>query len=146
MLSEDEISELDIKLSQLTEDEIRALPWYRGVRNLWNNGADYILIYGGRSNGKTYDVLKLLLEEYRDHGTRFVYLRRWVDDVNTFACSTLFKDMLIREVFGEGYSINYRNHTFHLTFANSEGQQKKEEIGYAAGISDAKHRKELLFN
>ena len=53
----------------------------------WNiqpiNGtnSDVNLIIGQRSNGKTYGVLRYFLQQNKKTGRRFVYIRRWHDDV-----------------------------------------------------------------
>lgn len=122
--------------------------WY-SIEPIWKKGADYTIAFGQRSGGKTYSALKVCLKAYKAKGIRFVYLRRWTDDVNTFACSTLIKQELIDEIFGDGYEIRVRNHTFILVheeeYLDKKGNQQtkeiKEDIGYAVAISEAKHRK-----
>lgn len=137
-------------LDELTYEEQKQLPWWKNIRNLWNTGADYILVYGGRSNGKSFSVLRLLLEEYRDHGKKFIYLRRWDEDVNTYACSSLIKQDLVDDVFGPEYYIKTRNHILYLchTETDEKGKEieKKEEIAYALAISKAKNYKGMNFS
>lgn len=113
-------------LDELTYEEQKQLPWWKNIRNLWNTGADYILVYGGRSNGKSFSVLRLLLEEYRDHGKKFIYLRRWDEAVNTYACSSLIKQDLVDDVFGPEYYIKTRNHILYL--CHTETDEKGKEI------------------
>ena len=43
--------------------------------------AKYYMIYGERSNGKTYSALDYALERYAKHGEQFAYLRRWGEDI-----------------------------------------------------------------
>jgi hypothetical protein len=144
-LTEEEINNLKLTLDDLTYEEQKQLPWYSGFDKLWDSGADYVVLFGGRSNGKTFVVLKKLLTQYRDFNKRFVYSRRWKEDINSMACATLFKDDLIKEVFGEGYSIKYYRQTFQLVHEEEDEKGKlheiKEDIGYAAAVSEAKHKK-----
>lgn len=133
-------------------EEPKKIPWYN-IKPLYNKGADITVAFGGRSNGKTYSTLKLCLEEHRDHGYKFVYLRRWKDDVNTFACGTLIKQELVEEVFGKQFEVDYYRSTFRLikhplTDEGLVDYDKKEstiEIGYACAVSDSKHRKGTNF-
>lgn len=129
--------------------EEKKIPWYN-IRKLYDKGADITIAYGGRSNGKTYSAINIALEEYKNLGNRFVYLRRWQDDVNTFACSTLIKDEQVEKIFGAEYEIKYRNHIFTLVKTEIDpktGKDKitKEDIGYAVSVSEAKHRKGTNF-
>lgn len=123
------------------------IKWY-DVNDIYKKGADITMCYGQRVGGKTYSALRICLREYKSSGLRFVYLRRWTDDTSTFACSTLIKQELIDEVFGEGYEVRYRNHTFtlvHTEVKDNKDIEIKEDIGYAAAISEAKHRKGTNF-
>lgn len=111
--------------------------------------AEIYMFFGGRSNGKTFSTLKFLLKRYRDHGERFVYLRRWADDVKQFQCDTLFKPELVEEIFGPEYEIKYRNHVFSLchTYENEKGKEvtDKEPIAYSVAISESHHIKGTNF-
>lgn len=42
--------------------------------------ADYNIIFGERSNGKTYAVLKYMIEQYVNHNVQGALIRRWRDD------------------------------------------------------------------
>lgn len=124
-------------------EEQPKIKWY-DVAPLYKKGADITMCFGQRSGGKTYSALRICLREYKTSELRFVYLRRWTDDVNTFACSTLIKEELVNEVFGEGYEVRYRNHVFtlvHPEIKDGKEIEVKEDIGYAVAISEAKHRK-----
>ena len=56
---------------------------YYNLKNILNKNADYNLIIGERSNGKTYACLKWCLEQYvnSDYKKQFAYIRRWHDDI-----------------------------------------------------------------
>lgn len=132
------------------EEPIKKITSWYDVNDIYKKGADYTICYGQRVGGKTWSALKVCLKEYKKFGFRFVYLRRWTDDVNTFSCSTLIKQELVDEVFGPEYEVKFRNHVFTLckTIVNEEtGKEKveKEDIGYAVAVSEAKHRKGTNF-
>ena len=56
---------------------------YYNLKNILSKNADYNLIIGERSNGKTYACLKWCLEQYvnSDYKKQFAYIRRWRDDI-----------------------------------------------------------------
>ena len=133
------------KEEPIVEEKKVIRSWY-DVNDIYKLGADYTICYGQRVGGKTWSALKICLNEYKKFGYRFVYLRRWTDDVNTFACSTLIKQELVDEVFGKDYEITFRNHVFQLVHIHEDPKtgkeiKEKEDIGYAVAISEAKHRK-----
>lgn len=137
----------ELGLTDITDISPKEIDWYR-VGTLMKKYPDctYYMIIGQRGDGKSYSVCEEMLKDYRDNQKRFAYLRRWTDDVNTFACSTLFKQELVDEIFGEDYEIKFRNHVFtlvHHQYDEETGKDNPEkfEIGYATAISEAKHRK-----
>lgn len=135
-ISPDDISKVDPK----------CIDWYDMGKLYRKYNSSYYICVGQRGDGKSYSVLRICLENFRDNNKKFVYMRRWVDDVNTFACSTLIKQELVNEVFGEDYEVNFRNHVFTLKHTIIDEETLKEsvekwEIGYAVAVSDSKHRK-----
>ena len=43
--------------------------------------AYYYVVFGERSNGKTYSALEYALERYKKNGEQFAYVRRWGEDI-----------------------------------------------------------------
>ena len=66
--------EADIKELLTSKD------YYDGRPILGKNG-DFNIIWGMRSNGKTYFALKYALENYKKAKRTFVYCRRWAEDI-----------------------------------------------------------------
>ena len=136
------------KTEEVVEEKPKKIRWY-DVNDIYKLGADITIAFGGRSNGKTYSAINIALKEFKDYGTTFCYLRRWMEDVNTFACSTLIKQEQVDKIFGEDYEVTYRNHTFTLVhhIVNEAGKNiaEKQIIGFAVAISEAKHRKGTNF-
>ena len=60
----------------------KKLDYYSG-EEVRNKNADYTLVIGMRSNGKSYDFLSFLADEYILHNKQFVYLRK--SDIETRA-------------------------------------------------------------
>lgn len=55
-------------------------PKYYDLNPILKLDADYNIIFGERSNGKTYAVLKYMLERYVEHNIQGALIRRWRDD------------------------------------------------------------------
>lgn len=67
-------------------------PKYYDVTHLLHDYPDclYYVVFGERSNGKTYSALNYALERYANHGEQFAYIRRFGEDVKKKNLSTLF--------------------------------------------------------
>ena len=63
---------------------------YYSLKKILSKNADYNLIIGERSNGKTYATLLYALKQYIKEGSEFAYLRRWSDDVRGKRASQIF--------------------------------------------------------
>ena len=66
---------------------------YYSLKNIQRKDATYNVIFGERSNGKTYAVLKQALENYKKDGSQFAYVRRWQDDIKARRASTVFNGL-----------------------------------------------------
>ena len=54
---------------------------YWNIWNILSVEARYYVIFGERSNGKTYGTLNYCLEQYFEDGSEFAYIRRWDEDL-----------------------------------------------------------------
>lgn len=109
--------------------------------------ADVYLIFGQRGNGKTTGVIKDAIDDYisSKYINRFVYMRRWNEDIKAFRMEQLFTDHLgdyIIEKFGEGYRVEYYRHKFYLV---NPDDVKVDILGYAISLSDTSHNKSIAF-
>ena len=81
---------------------------YYSLKNIQRKNATYNVIFGERSNGKTYAVLKQALENYKEDGSQFAYVRRWQDDIKARRASTVFNglqdDGTIAKMFNGEYT------------------------------------------
>lgn len=105
--------------------------------------ADVNLVISGRSNGKSYSALKYVLQDYKKNGMRFVYIRRWHDDVKMAKAQKLFlplKEEIVK-IFGVDYDVIYQNSDFYLV----DPDGNKEIIGHIASLSDSHHLKSVSF-
>ena len=59
--------------------------------------AEYMILLGQRSNGKSYQVKKVCIEDAMK-GNKFVYMRRWKDDIKQRNVSSYFDDMPVAQL------------------------------------------------
>lgn len=117
---------------------------YWNILKILGLHCDYNLVIGQRGNGKTYGCLKYFLEFYKSTKKRFCYIRRWDEDIKAYRMEQLFAPFrnLIDELFGEEYSIQYRNHKFYLVNGNGT---KVDTIGYVLSLSSSHHTKSISY-
>lgn len=117
---------------------------YYSLTKILANKADYNLIIGQRSNGKTYACCKYMLQEYKKTGRRFCYIRRWDEDIKAYRAEQLFTPLQpeIERLFGDGYSIIYYRHKYYLI---DPAGKKIDVIGYALSLSSASHTKSVAY-
>lgn len=117
---------------------------YYSLTKINNTKADYNLIIGQRSNGKTYAVCKYLIQQYKKTGRKFAYIRRWADDIKGYRAEQLFMPLQaeIERIYGHGYSITYYRHKYYLT--DPDGK-KQFIMGYALSLSEASHTKSVAY-
>lgn len=88
-------------------------------------GANWRLIVGQRSNGKSYSVCKTIIENYFKEKKRAAYIRRYQEEIMPKNIQTLFDPHLplIMELSEGRYNgIFYRANCFYLCFYNEEGK------------------------
>lgn len=119
---------------------------YYNIDEIRSKGCTYNLIFGEKSNGKSYQVkLKIMLENYLKTGRRFMLMRRWDADIKNNWIESYFSNMDIESLTNKKYNtiIKYRN---EILFANNiidkEGSiktKKGEKCGYAIPLSLEQH-------
>ena len=58
----------------------------------------YYLIYGEKSNGKSYQVKHLALFNYIENHKKFILLRRWKADITTSWIEKYFNDVDVEKI------------------------------------------------
>lgn len=140
---------IEAGITDIEQVDPSCIDWFDMEGLIAGHDADYYLVIGQRGDGKSYSSLKVCLKNYVENKKRFVYVRRWTDDVNTFACSTLIKQKLLDSVFGPDFTVKSYNHKFQLVHTTTDAKGKevetKKDLGYAVAVSEAKHRKGTNF-
>lgn len=126
---------------------------YYNIRHLFRDypEAYYYVVFGERSNGKTYSALEYALERYKKTGEQFAYLRRFGEDIKKKNLSNLFsghiENGVISRIFGNEYnSVNYTTSRFYLERIDENGRQVSEEpVGFSFDLSGMEHYKSTSF-
>lgn len=112
----------------------------------------YYVVFGERSNGKTYSALDYALERYRKNGEQFAYLRRWGEDIRKKNLVNLFSGHVengrVSQIFdGEWNQIYYGSSRFYLERTNDEGdiERADDPCGFAFDLNSMEHYKSTSF-
>lgn len=101
------------------------------------------LIYGMKSNGKSYQVkYKEAVEHYLKTGMRFILLRRWKEDITPLWIEQYFADVDVAKLTDNKYNCitQYRKVLYFSVFDVDTGKTKRyEKIGYAMSLSTEQH-------
>lgn len=114
--------------------------------------AHYYVIYGERSNGKTYSSLDYCLENFLTKGEQFAYVRRWGEDIRKKQLSQLFAahaengriSKLTKDAWG---GMDYTGNKFRLTKSDEDGKLTINDdiCGYAFDLNSMEHYKSISF-
>ena len=63
---------------------------YYSLNRILKKNCTYNVIFGERSNGKTYATLKYGIEEYFKTGGQLAIVRRWKEDITGRRASDMF--------------------------------------------------------
>lgn len=115
--------------------------------------AYYYIVFGERSNGKTYSALKYAIERYYSTGEQFAYIRRFGEDVKRKNLSSLLsahiENNMIRDMsHGEYTSVVYGSNKFMPCNFDEERNKyvySPEPIGFAFDLNSMEHYKSLSF-
>lgn len=107
--------------------------------NIDKENAIINIIYGERSNGKSYQVKhKKAIEKYLKTGKRFILMRRWKEEITTEKIEQYFQDVDVYKLTNEKYNCItiYRKQLFFANYINETGKTVRgEKIGYVVALS-----------
>ena len=108
----------------------------------------YIIVYGERSNGKTFAALLCALVRYVLYGELFAIVRRWDEDFKPKSVNRLFGGLekcgVIEYLSGGEYThIIHRSRMFYLASWDEEGNEviSPQPIGFAFALTGMEHDK-----
>ena len=121
---------------------------YWSILPILSKEAQYNIIYGERSNGKTYGTLEYCLTEYFKDGSEFAYIRRWDEDLVGKKGESLFnaliKNGVIRKLSkGKWNHVVYKSRAYYFAFIDDEGVVVTDvkPFAYAFALTQHEHYK-----
>lgn len=122
---------------------------YYDPRPLLGKNGDINVIWGQRSNGKTYSYLRYSLENYKKSKRTFVYVRRWAEDISVKNMAKLMGPLPIDKIFGEGFIIKFWRGAFTLyderEDIEEEDRTQPQILGWAIALNQVAHTKSQTF-
>ena len=120
---------------------------YYDITNILMTKAQYMILLGQRSNGKSYQAKLTVLKNAYETERKFVYLRRWKEDIKTKAIDKYFGDMNIQKITnGEYDTIVAWNGGIYFARKNEKGQTiKSKEIGVYCALNEYERYKSWAF-
>ena len=107
--------------------------------NIDKIGARFNLIYGERSNGKSYQVKhKKGVEKYLKTGRRFILMRRWKEEITSEKIEQYFQDVDVAKLTDGKFNCItlYRKCLYLSIYDNETGKTKRfDKIGYVVALS-----------
>lgn len=137
----------------MTRKKIANKQQYYSLDEILKRNADYNIIFGERSNGKTYAALLYGLRRYIETGEQMAYIRRWRDDLQGKRANVLFNahvtNGLIETLTGGKYNeVFYYSGKWFLSKYNEEMKKRtpdNEPFCYGFSLSEVEHDKSTSY-
>ena len=114
---------------------------YYQLTDILNKGADYNLIFGERSNGKTYAALSYGIENFVKTGAQMAYIRRWMEDLRGKRSENLFANHAVNGFIekvtdGKFNEVFYMENKWFLSYFDKEkGKRFPDDVPFCYGFS-----------
>lgn len=126
---------------------------FYSTKNIDKKNAVYNIIFGERSNGKTYALLLKSLEQFWKDGSQMAYVRRWKEDLTGRRASRLFAGIndnheVERITNGEYTAIHYYAGKWYLCNFDDKGKaiySDENVVAFGFALSDGEHDKSTSF-
>lgn len=123
--------------------QIQNLKFY-SLDRILSTQSDYNMIFGMRSNGKTFAVQRYALEEYFKHGSQIAIVRRYEYDFIGKRGQEMFTHLVRNEILGnlveqlsngEWTDIYYWSNRWYMCKYDEKGQRIKDPVPFAYAFS-----------
>lgn len=125
---------------------------FYSLYNILKLDADYNIIYGERSPGKTYALLKYGLEQYIKHGKQMAYIRRQDEDFQKGRAKQLYNNLVFNNEIkkitkGVWTDVYCYGREWYLCTYDDKGNMIKDEkpMTYGFSIAQGFHDKSAAF-
>lgn len=117
------------------------IKWY-SLDNILKHDAQYYMIFGERSNGKSYAVDKYILDKFFQEGEQFAFVKRYEDDIKTKYMSEVFTPLETYILETYGYRIKFYRGTWLTYEDGTEGKISECRVmGYAFSLNNVNRTK-----
>ncbi len=126
---------------------------YYSLKKILSENADYNIIIGERSNGKTYATLEKIVKDYVTEKKEGAYIRRWKDDIQGKRAESVFSALcengtISKLTDNEFETVIFARGAWHLAKYDSETRRMKADKNafcYAFSLSDMEHDKSTSY-
>ena len=126
---------------------------YYSLTSINRKNATYNVIFGERSNGKTYATLKQGIVDYYKNGGQMAYVRRWKEDITGRRASRLFSALCengeIQKITNNEFTgVHYWAGKWYLCNYDDNGKAIYSDIDiicFSFALSDGEHDKSTSF-
>lgn len=126
---------------------------YYSTTKIDKKDSTYNVIFGERSNGKTYALLLKAIKNYHKTGKQFAYVRRWKEDITGRRAQRLFSGIDENNEVGkitqnEFKGVHYYAGKFYFCNYDDNGKviySDENVIGFTFALSDGEHDKSTSF-
>ena len=119
---------------------------YYDISEMLKTNAEYMMLLGQRSNGKSYQVKKTVLEDFYFNETKFIYLRRWKADIKQKEVSTYINDIPIAKYTNREYnSVRAMKGFIYLCKIEDGLIVEKREMGRYCALNEYERYKSQVF-
>lgn len=133
----------------MTKTEKKEQMKFYSLNRILSKNADYNVIFGERSNGKTYATLKHGIETFLKTGKQMAYIRRWREDLRGKRAESLFANHtangeIERLTNGKFNEVIYFSNKWFLSYYDAEKNKRfPDDLPFCYGfcLSEQEHEK-----
>lgn len=128
-------------------------PKFYSLKRILSYNAQYNIIFGERSNGKTYAVLQYGLNEWKKNKSQFAIVRRWQEDFRGKRGANLFASLvengeISKVTNGEWNDVYYYSNRWYFCKFDQDLQKRivaDEPFAFAFALSNMEHDKSVSY-
>ena len=117
------------------------IKWY-SLDNILKYDVQYYMIFGERSNGKSYAVDKYIIDKFFLEGEQFAFVKRFEDDIKSKYMSEVFTPLEPYILEKYGYRIKFYRGCWLVYEDGTEGKLSEcKTFGYAFSLNNVNRTK-----
>ena len=121
---------------------------YYDLTALLGTGCYYLILYGMRANGKSYAVKSYVIKQAYEQGHKFVYLRRWSEDIKSKDVANYFDDMPFNELTKGEYQgiMSWQGYFYFYTIGEDDKPVRGPQVGRYCALNNYERYKSQVFD